>query len=153
MNHRLVTFGLFLVPLGCAEPETYSETRDASTFTSPVDQLGCIKYGVDVEVSGLLARVPPEDASTSPETGSRNDLTLRLPRTACAAPLPLDGYLPAISGVQDILLAVTSMDRDSLESAVGKRVKLRGIALPVRGRGADSVIVMRVAMWAVESGG
>jgi len=112
MNHRLVTFGLFLVPLGCAEPETYSETRDASTFTSPVDQLGCIKYGVDVEVSGLLARVPPEDASTSPETGSRNDLTLRLPRTACAAPLPLDGYLPAISGVQDIFLAVTSMDRD-----------------------------------------
>jgi hypothetical protein len=148
MIHRLVTVLLLVLVLCCSASEESSETYESPHFPSAVDRLGCLKYGIDVEITGTLTRESAGALSASSDQAHSSWYRLHLPRPICAAPFPLDGHYPAISDVTRILLVIDSSAETGLAKAVGRQVRMKGMAFPRSGETSDSVVILKVASWA-----
>lgn len=143
-SRRLVVFWLAVVACG-GSGET--GTGGGVDTESTADRLGCIKYGVENEVTGTLVRKDTAQHASLPPDRRRSQYTLRLPWAICAGPGPFDGFLPARSGVASFSLLFDSIDEPKLRNAEGRQINLRGYAQPGFSERGDTIVAFIVRGW------
>ena len=147
MIHRPLAVLSIVLALCCDGSEEYSETYESPPFPSAIDRLGCVKYGIDVQITGTLARDVGSAFPASSDQPNPTRFVVQLPRPICAGPFPLDGHYPAISDVTRIHLVVDSSAGTDLVNIVGRDVTVEGMASPYSGEGGDSIVILKVRSW------